>query len=106
MIKVAQTCVISNYFGHHLKDLLLTILCTYDNNFSRSNINNNNAILMVSLSDIGLFSLCKLATMAAAESSSTSTPGNSNRTGNDTTVKQMGICQTGVKSPYNDNSVQ
>ena len=38
-----------------------------------------------------------LATMATAESSSNSTPGSSNSTGNDTTFKQMGICQAGVK---------
>ena len=73
-----------------------------------SRSNNNNTILMVLLSVIGLslLSLSMLATMATAESSYNSTPGSSNSTGYDTTVKQMGICQTGVKSPCNGNSVQ
>jgi len=91
-----------------LNCLLLTMPYLTDMAHTSSRNNNNNAILMVSLSVIGLslLSLSMLATMATAESSSNSTPGSSNSTGNDTAIKQMGICQAGVKSPCNGNSVQ
>jgi hypothetical protein len=67
--------------------------------------NNNNAMLMFLFLIIGLC-LLSFATMATAQSSSNFTPGTSNSTSNDITVKQMGICQLGVKSPCNGNSVQ
>ena len=74
-----------------------------------SSRSNNKHILVVLLSMIGLslFTLSMLATMASAQSSSNSMPGSSsNSTGSGTTVKQMGICQVGVKSPCNGSSVQ
>ena len=76
---------------------------------------NNNAMFMLLFTLIGLslLSLSMLATMASAQVSSNSRPGsssssNSNRnsTSNDTSLKQMGICQVGAKSPCNGNSVQ
>lgn len=75
-----------------------------------SSRSNKKDILVVLLSVIGLslLTLSMLATtMANAQSSSNSMPGSSsNSIGSDTTVKEMGICQVGVKSPCNGNSVQ
>jgi hypothetical protein len=48
-------------------------------------------------------------TMASAQTpppSSNSTVGSNSTTSNQTSVKQMGICQVGVKSPCNGSSVQ
>ena len=72
---------------------------------------NNNAMFMLLFALIGLslLSLSMLATMASAQASSNSRPGSSsnrNSTSNDTSLKQMGICQVGAKSPCNGNSVQ
>ena len=67
-------------------------------------------ILVVLLSVIGLslLALSMLATMASAQPSSNSVPASSSNSigSSDTTVKQMGICQVGVKSPCNGNSVE
>ena len=74
-----------------------------------SNRSNNKGILVVLLSVIGLslLTLSMLVTIASAQSSSNFMPGSTgNSIGSDTTVKQMGICQVGVKSSCNGNSVQ
>jgi hypothetical protein len=44
--------------------------------------------------------------MANAQTPSNSTAGTNSTTSNETNVKQMGICQVGVKSPCNSNSFQ
>jgi hypothetical protein len=70
--------------------------------------NNTMFMLLFALIWLNLLSLSMLATMASAQVSSNSTPGSSNRnsTSNDTSAKQMGICQVGAKSACNGNSVQ
>jgi hypothetical protein len=67
--------------------------------------NHNNGMLVFLFSVIGLslLSLSVLATMANAQTSSNSTLG-TNSTSNETGVKQMGICQIGVKSSCNGDS--
>ena len=71
---------------------------------------NNNAMFMLLfvLIWLSLLSLSMLATMASAQVSSNSTPSSSSssRNSNDTSIKQMGICQVGAKSACNGNSVQ
>ena len=52
-------------------------------------------------------SLSILVIMANAQTpSNNSTAGTNSTTSNETNVKQMRICQVGVKSPCNSNSVQ
>ena len=67
------------------------------------NKGNNNAMLMFLFSVIGLslLSLYISATMANAQ---VPTSGTNSTTSNQTSVKQMGICQVGVKSPCNGDS--
>jgi hypothetical protein len=65
--------------------------------------NSNSAMLMFLFSVIGLslLSLSVSAIMVNAQAPSNTTSGSSNSTSNETGVKQMGICQEGVKSPCN-----
>jgi hypothetical protein len=68
---------------------------------------NTCAILMFLFSvRLSLLSLSILVIMANAQTPSNSTAGTNSTTSNETNVKQMGICQVGVKSPCNSNSVQ
>ena len=76
-----------------------------------SSSNNKGILVLVLLSVIGLslLTLSMLATIASAQPSSNSMPGSSSTNSigsSDTTVKEMGICQVGVKSPCNGNSVE
>jgi hypothetical protein len=65
--------------------------------------NSNSAVLvfLFSVIALGLFSLSVSAIMVNAQAPSNTTSGSSNSTSNETGVKQMGICQEGVKSPCN-----
>ena len=68
------------------------------------------SMLLFSVIGLGLISLPIIVTMANAQtpppSSSNSTAGTNSTTSNQTSIKQMGICQVGVKSPCNGSSVQ
>jgi hypothetical protein len=62
------------------------------------------SMLLFSVIGLGLLSLSIIVTMASAQTPppfSNSTAGSNSTTSNQTSVKQMGICQVDVKSPCN-----
>lgn len=73
--------------------------------YTRNNYNVRVTVLILA-AGLSIVSWPISAVVASAQSSSSnSTPSSvssNNSTSNDTTVKQMGICQVGVKSPCNN----
>jgi hypothetical protein len=78
-----------------------TLVSTMKKPLNKCNSNSAMLMFLFSVIALGLFSLSVSAVMVNAQAPSNTTSGSSNSTSNETGVKQMGICQEGVKSPCN-----
>ena len=82
------------------------------NHLTKSEVGNNNhhldnknaSVFLFSVIALSLVSLSLLVPIANAQTPSNSTSGANSTAGNETGVKQMGICVVGAKSPCNGDS--